>query len=69
MPSYIAERELRIGPVTYARGAALGDHVVESLPERTRKALVRLGWISESKQDEAKMPAKGTLPTKKRGEI
>jgi hypothetical protein len=51
MPTYVAQRELRIGSKVYERGERLTSKVVESLPERTRKALERLGWISETAEE------------------
>lgn len=51
MPTYVAQRELRIGSKTYGRGEKLSARVVESLPERTKKALERLGWIIEAAEE------------------
>jgi|GEM_PF-4733088 len=64
MPAYTVNRELRIGSRVYGRGDKLAARVAESLPERTRKALERLGWISEAieepRRDEPRRKAGGS---------
>jgi len=67
---YIVRRMLRVGGVTYDRGEMLSADAAEGLPERTRQALERLGWIEEARQDgqTQKVETKQKRKPRKRGE-
>ncbi len=58
MADYSVRRMLRVDGMTYERGDTLSAQALETIPERTRQALERLGWIApiedEPKTAEAK---------------
>jgi len=57
---------LRVDGVTYERGDTLSAQALETIPERTRQALERLGWIAAI-EDEPKTSEPKPKP-RKRGE-
>jgi hypothetical protein len=63
---YSVRRMLRVDGVTYERGDTLSAQALETIPERTRQALERLGWIAAI-EDEPKTPEAKPKPGK-RGE-